>query len=536
MHRWQFQRMYSRLAPQVLYMFVLCLQIGGLKRAAGGRAFSADAAYVDMAIAQAIADTGRYAIVPGQDAMAVQDTLWRILLALVTIVTHDPLTAAYLLNAVFGAVTLLLLLEMARRLFPFPPFMLYTAALAALGPALTAICVAGTSASLATMLVLAATHLHIEGMADRRRPLPMLGALLISLAMWIRVEFGWLWLIFMAHALLLNLFRPAAERAGLFLLVRGAAGLLLLALCFLPLLVWNFNLLGVPWPQTAGAPLVVDSLADRSPAELARYTLGLSLDAIPRAFAFIWNTPFLQGWLELILAVFGILFIATLALWRTDERPQSALLWIVVLLPLFYALSQPLLGWESATLVFASLNPLFVLAAAFGIFRIPFFVEQAYRKWKEGLPSATGFNVWWIGMGSLLLLMATWHSISGARAEQRALSSATTGRQAVTQAFETGSLPPGLVVTDAPGWIAFDRQLMILDLRGRLTPEVLTCLDSEGRVDPVEMSAMLDEYRPAALVLWAADNDYAAGLMPVTPVGATGVRPRIFKANWPEVP
>ncbi len=513
MHRWQFQRLFRWLIPTLVFLLLLCVVVLLEKHSVGRLTFVDDASFVNVAVARTVVDSHLYGLQPGAPMPAVQDGLWRMLLAFCGWITGDFSGMAIVLGAAFALLTVLLCLRFARLLFPFPPFILYASVLLIVAPRLLMDAVSGTSLPLATALVTAACLLHIEGLANRMTPLSVRSAILVGLLLMIRLEFALLWVVFFLHAFVLSLFRSRGPTAAIYVITRGITGLMVLALCFFPLLAWNLNVARVPWPQAVGAPFTMDAWLSSSPTAILHDYLAWAWHAIPAAYAQLYQTPFLGGILERLLTWFGVLSIAGLSIWRHEERPYTLLLFVLLLLPPCYALAYPYLGWHAASMVFSTLSPLWIMAAAFGIFRIPFLIENLYRKWKQGLPEAQGFSIWWAVMCSVLLILCVTktgiqlHRHLGAAVERQTI------RQALSEAIDAGQFG-ALCASDEPGWLAFVAGEHVIDLNGECTLEVLTCLDGRGNLDIAKLAGYLAERKPDSLLLWKQDRDAIVAAVP----------------------
>jgi hypothetical protein len=108
----------------------------------------------------------------------------------------------------------------------------------------------------------------------------------------------------------------------------------------------------------------------------------------------------------------------------------------------------------AAAELFAAMGPLFIITAAFGIFRIPFLVEALYRKWKEGLPAAPGFNVWWAVMGSLLILVSLVRTGRMLQGRMRQITPARSVMMAVVSYDPPVAGFRATVVGDRRAWLA----------------------------------------------------------------------------------
>jgi hypothetical protein len=532
MHRWHFQRLFRWLVPVFVFVLALCAVVARQKSVGAGLSFLDDRTYADFAVARNLVEKQAYELYPEQPAPAVHDVLWRLAVAVTTIVTNDEGAAAYILGAVFSLVTILVCLRLSHLLFPFPPFILYSAVLLILAPSLLLTTVDQPSLAMSTALFISACLFHVEGLSERRTPLPMRVALLVGLLMWVQLEFFILWIVFFVHALVMNALNRDRSTNTAFVVTRGLTGALLLALCLFPLLAWNFSVIQVPWPQVVGAPFVMDTWLSAGPAEAIRSYFSLAGGAVPVAFSKLYATPFLSGPFERIIVWFGVLFITGLAIWRPEERPYTLLLFLLLLMPLCYALVYPYLGWRAAAPVFGVLTPLCVIAASFGIFRIPFLIENLYRKWKQGLPAPSGFSVWWIVMGSILLLVCLIRNGSQLNNRNAMLAGELDSRAAVSAAIKSGAIPGKWIVTDQPGWLAYAHRVRVVDLTGEFTPQVLACLDDKGGLDPSDLGAYLAGEKPDSMILWTPESQTVSSLVPCEPVVQDASR---RTPEWPKI-
>ncbi len=533
MHRWHYQRMVRLLVPMLLFLFLLCIVLASQKRAGPGLAFVEDSAYAHLAVADSLLKTQTYGFNPQEPIPVIHDALWRLAIAAVASVLPDPKTAVYLLGAVFSLVVLMTAIRLARLLFPFPPFIMYSVVLLVLTPPLLADSLAGTSVSMAGALFMLAVLLHIEGLSGRRPLLSAGTAFLVGLLMWVRIEFVLVWIVFSAHAFILSFFPGKKGTTPLYAVTRSITGLLLQALVVFPLLAWNVQVIQVPWPQIIGAPFSMDYWVSASAGGALGHYVSLFSRGVPEAYARLYAIPFLSGVFEKALTWFGVLFIAVLSVWREEERPYTVALAGLLLFPLFFALLYPYVGWDGAGILFSVMGPLCVLCASFGIFRIPFLIENLYRKWKEGIPAATGFSIWWIVMGSILLVVCLARSTVALKERKALLRERAAARQVVDDAIRQGQLDGRLYVTDRPGWLAFAHKARLVDLSGEGTPGVLACLDEQGGLDPADLGVFLAERKPDSLVLWEARNQFVETLVPCDSSAGEGESPRLCRITWP---
>ena len=516
MHRWSFQRIVLWLAPVLLLLGVLCALLLA-RRAAGVSATAAEErALADWSVARTLVTDHVYGLQASTPAPLLKDSLWRILLAVAGWFTGSVQAAAWLLGALCAAGTLLVLLALARRLFPFPPFIYFAAALAVIMPGLATQALSGTSIPLAMLLATAAALAHVDGLQGRRRILPAWAAVFVGLLLWIRVEFAVLWLIFWVHALCMMKPAGAKGEGRRVAAVRGLSGLFVLALFMLPLVARNVRLLEVPWPQMPGAALSAQALAGLAPARMIGRSLALAWDVLPGLFASASGVPLLQNGLGRLYVWFGVILLGVLAGWRVGDRAHTLALFDVVLAPVFLALVIPFLGMDSATTVLGALGPMFTLAAAFGIFRAPFLAEQLYRKWKEGLPEAEGFVIWWALAGGVLLLVAVLSMGRFTSRSVREMADRGRVRESASRLLLSGRIPVRSAVTDLPGWMAFAHDLPILDLTGEFSPGLLTYVGEDGQWSREGLDRVRQEQKPDVAVLGGPDAEFLDSLLPET--------------------
>jgi len=215
--------------------------------------------------------------------------LWRLAVALTTVITGNEGTAAYILGAVFSLVTILMCLRLSHLLFPFPSIHRVFGGSSHPCTVLLLTAVDQPSLAMSTTLFIAACLFHVEGLSERRTPLPMRSALLVGLLMWIHLEFFILWIVFFVHAIVMNVFNHERSTSTAFVVTRGLTGAFLLALCMFPLLAWNFSVIQVPWPQVVGAPFVMDTWLSAGPVEAIRSYL--SLAGVPSRWRSRNSTP-----------------------------------------------------------------------------------------------------------------------------------------------------------------------------------------------------------------------------------------------------
>jgi len=443
-----------------------------------------------------------------QDSMPiVRNGLWRIAMGALNFGLHDPVASMLLLGTICGLLTILLQLRLARLLFPFPPFLIYAACLLAFAPGFSQGALSGQSAAAGMLLVSSIFLVHIEGVHGRRRILPVSEAILVGVAVWIRLEFVAIWPLLVLHAFLDQLFprvstnRPKTSQ-GL-LTAAAIEGSLIIALFLLPIMLWNTHTVGVPWPRMPGATLSMDSLMR---VQDGRIALALHQAAAARAkitAAWFGHGSFAGGWVVGAFFWTGFLMLAVLGISRHEERPFLVLLVVLIGMPFLLSLLAPFLGTNGSQTVAHSFLPVSVLLAGYGLFRLPFLLESIYRRHREGLPEGLGFRTWWAVLGFILVVACSTRSFSLARGQFQILKQLSAQRTAVAKRLKpSDTRHPATVATDRPGWTAFALGVPVIDLTGEGTPRVLRCVSDNGVLEADCVTRMLKELRPQRIVLW----------------------------------
>jgi hypothetical protein len=512
--------------------------MGIQRKAVRHRAFALDEAYSHVAVAANLYENGTYGYQAGQSIAASQDALWRLLIYLLTWITRDATASALLLGAVCSLITLLLLLRLARLLFPFPPFIMYTAVVVVLSAGFLPATLSGQSLPLVMCLVTAACMLHIEGLTGRNHVLPFVLAMVVGMLAWIRIEFSMLWLLFALHAVVYSFSTDQKAESLRFgsVFLRGIIGFFVIALCCLPLMIWNAMVLHIPWPRPVGAPMALDAWRQLSFLEALRLNFGVALHQLPDLYLGLFRIPFLDSIVMIIIFVFGLLVLGVLAVWRQEERPFTLFILIPLLFPPLFVLAIPYTGNRSVMLMMEGFQPVVVLIATFGLFRVPFLIEGLYRKYRKGLPSAYGFNVWWIVTGTLFFVVCLFHMGVQARSDIRLLKTRTKQREKVVELYREYPAMRGTMLTDQPGWIAACTDLSVLDLNGDASPQILMCLQSNGRYDYRMLRRYLQDQQVKTLLFWSNSDVVDRANLPVRkiypPAESEQAGPSVWLVTW----
>ena len=534
MQRWQFQKLVRWLAPVLIFMTALSVLMWEQKASHMGLTFPDDDVYVHHEVARSVAESFTYGVSSNRIA-AVQDTSWRIALTGVGLLTGtlNSVSGSYLLSAVCGIVAILLTLRLARLLFPFPLFITYSSILVVLAPGLVLDTMNGSSTALATALVLGATLSHVEGLADRRRCLSFSTAILLGMASWIRVEFALLWIIFWIHAAVVYMFQNDEPRLVPYAAIRGGSGSMILALILFPLFVWNVSLCGAFWPSPPEAATAMGELLQTVDPEAPPAHLSYAM-----SFAMLVN----HGFLHIPVARFfvGLGFVVMLALcWRQNEARYCSVIPIATfVMPVLHGFAYPLLGWEGTTVVYRALAPLYMITAAYGIFRLPSAIESLKTSWKNRLQGTPFFHGWWSVTASVLFFTCLQYNARLIEQRVELLRDVTAVRGVIDKGFEQHRLTAQTVLTDQPGWFAFTHRLATLDLTGALSPALFSCVGDTAGMDAGCVKEVIRRHRPDLLVYWNPCYDHIPEVFE-----ARGIRlpwgsrdkylPQMYRMRWP---
>ena len=541
MHRWSFQRLIRWLIPSLVYGVALCALILEQKQSGATRGldFASDATYRTLAVARSLGTRFRFELQGEEPALAHRDFLPKIAIAIIGRALNNYPAALVLAGALLGWCALLMPLRMAKQLFPFPPFVLYTALLMIVSTGFLNAAAGGEPLIWGMALLAVAVAFQAEGLADLRPVLERRVILSAALLILVRVEFAPLWPLLASHALLISLLERRRDGTSGYIGVRFFTGLFVLSILFTPLIVLNLHAIRVPWPQALGAPLTADTLVSMSPNEAVAAYRAHAAEGIRLAYRALHNSPWMRGPFERLLTWAGAIFLAILACFRKDERPFSVIPWLLIFMPVALGLVYPLSGSASFDVVLGSFQPLCVLAASFLIFRVPFLIENVYRKFKPGLPEAPGFQIWWSVAGGLLILIALVRSMSWMNASMHEMAYVRAMREQVQQKVAPFLEQGGVLATDATGWWSYNGARPLVDLLGEGTPEILSCLDITGKYDRTRLKDFLHERNVGMVLLWQTDlvpPDADLEPVPLTlrePLGAARLQPRLYELKPP---
>jgi hypothetical protein len=485
------------VVPVMIFLVALGAMVHWQQRLDAEGCGRSNEACANLALARNQAQGVGFTVARGEPALMLEDGLWRLLLAGLTHLALSPAGAACLLGALCGLGTLLLGMRLAVR-FGYHPMTRWFYGFALLfAPGWLPGLIEGQSTPLAALLVLWAVSDHVGRMDRHELPLSLLLAGIVAVMSYVRLELTWLWIIFALHYLLASWLNrePAGERG--FILVRALAGGLLIVLALLPLAAWHWPQLGWPPLRMPGAPLATESQA----------VWWQILTAIPKAYMRWLGDPYWHTWALLALVLAGAIGLALRAARQREARSAFIIPLVLLFVPLCYALTYPLIGWQSSEVVFDAFLPVSALACAIAASRIPDWIARLLRRryflhahWISALRVA----------GCLLLtLAAMFESIRWNAAWSAGTHALIRTRAALKPLLAT---PPAgrplLLLTDQPGWALWDTTASVVDVSGHLTADFIR--HRAGRDVPAadKLRIRLKSQPVALAVMWAGKGGY----------------------------
>ncbi len=544
MHRWRLRRILGWLIPVVAYLCVLVIMTASYRASAEERAFSSDAAYRNLVVANTLIESRMYGPAADQAAPMVQDMLWRVIIAGAQWVVADGVTAIFLLGMIFGVLTLLQLIRLCRVIFPYPMFSYYSAGLAVLSPGLAAAALSGLAVPVAMFLITAAVVRHLEDVTGSGPGMPLATTLFIGLALWVRLEFLVVWVLLLLHTLLVGLV-PGDQRPSILnTLGRGVNGLLILALFLLPVFAWNIRILEVPWPRLPGVPMAADLWALEGPAAAWNQTVVLMREGWAGATELFRATALPGVLLGRFFFWFGILLLLIQGIRSREERPHVVLLLLMpFLVPILFGVLYPYMGWSALPVIAASFVPVMLVITAYGVIRFPFVIEGLAGKWLPPvLLTQRAYAGWWLVAGGLLVLFSLAAQVREARTDARMLRAHVEERHWLDSVIREEGLKRDRFLSDEPGWLVWEHGLAVIDLHAEWSPEWLTFVDLEGEyeVDRVRNHVERLNPPPGVLAVWDPVFRPLADILPEAetlrePHDDHPERGLIVIANWPGV-
>ena len=514
--RWRVRHFISLLIPMLVFLSVSSVEIAGLRsRLPGlGNRFVGEERARFAAIAQNLFRCGVYGLRDGSASPAQRGVLWSLALAGGARVLGSPEAASRALSAVCGLILIVMIWRLARFLFPFPPFVVFTAASVGLVPGLTGEVLRGGPGVLAAVLTVGALWSYLFTLRGGAHRFSMLPAFLSAWAGWLHPVLAGLWVVMGLHALI-PLGTPRwSLRHRLLFLVEGS---LVVALVMAPLFLWNAWHWHVPWLEEPGSAVPAAAFETGTGGALIQAWRVAARGDYVRILAGWFTGGALAGFVPVMCFLAGLLLLVGLGVRSDPERHISVLLGLLILvLPAVAAALTPFLAPSASDEMLLPLQPFVAVVAAFGLFRLPFVLERAYRRWKPGLPGGMGFRVWWCVVG--FLLAVSWVSYGWRAESERAAEWATVLGRAdrIRTLLEQRHLTGGVIATDVPGllYCAGLGERGLACVTGRSDPIFLACGRKTSETYWECVFSRCRSVPAAVVVLWSEpskrDTDWSA--------------------------
>ncbi|MBW7909100.1 MAG: hypothetical protein H3C50_09325 [Kiritimatiellae bacterium] len=443
--------------------------------------------------------------------------LWRALLTLSS-PFFEPRIAVFVLSLIAALLSIPAFLSLARAIFPRThPMWWGLIAWVIISPIALDV-FSGQPLALATTLALFAFAIHLKGLRPGDAPLPLRSAVLIGFASLIRIECFSLWLMLALHALALSGTRRIQTSVAT-VLIRTLNGVLVLAILLSPLIWWNMRVLGVPWPTAADAGLTLNSADSSTFIALMSAGAQVSLSALARS-------PLVGNGFIFVFIVAGILFLIIDLIRKKLDWSATTLL-VPVLLPLAFLPFYPLLGGSALDLLCRTLIPLWLLLASYalaGVVRgVRWMLIRAESQWPRPLVLGTAG----ILVGAIPVLAGLRDQVTAWRAHGVAQTAVSSTRHALDEMLlQAGATKETPIATDVPGYFLHEGFTSILDLQGRLQPELLSWMDADSVSDPAGLREYL-EHRGVTLAAFASPPIPALATVFNCPSDPTNRAPRV---------
>ena len=503
---------YIVFASVLLAFIVLAAAAGYWKSHTGGSGFLLDRAYLDMASARCLLTHQVHGLDASLKIPAVRDVLWRGVICLGAALTGSYSVGAYLAGIVCAGFLLYALMKLLYLLTGSFAAAVAAALLAIGSPGFVMNAMSGTSVPLAGALLVGACIRHAKGMLDGRRPLPLSAAVLTGLAATVHLPLAAVWGLLTLHALLAGGKDASGDRTA-FVIIRAVNGLLVIAMCLAPLVIWNQIVFDVPWPrlpsgESAGAA------------------------SLPEAFRRMLGTPFLSTWAVLAAAAASLLVAAFLPLRDRSRRMGLLLPLLIAGLPIICAAFAPFTGWTIMDGLPSATEGLWVALLVYGIHRIFAAVEQRVQAGGAHLHppfDAAGLT---LAATMALLILILPAGVTALRQSFARNAAVQTARNGVLDIMRSQALSTRMVASDAPGWIAYRTSLPVIDLTGETSPDLLAHLDERGNLPMPAVIEVVKAQRPDFLILWSDRYREILKSLPVQPLTTDPAR-RPFVGRLP---
>lgn len=483
-------------------------------------AYVGDDVYLDLAAARSLQQSGVLGLQADTRLPATCDAFGQVLLSQVGRLVAAPEAAPVVLGIILALFAVQGGLGLARSWTGYAGAV-SVAVLLATSSSLPVDIRGGTSMVLSLLIVIYLVQRYLQGGPKSCWPLSPRVAWWAGLAGLVHVELLLIWLAVALHAVVTGPWRHGRGHGLAFPLLRLAGNLLIIAMVLSPALAWNVHAISVPWPRFPDAPLSLDAWSQQPAAQVLAESWSLTAGVVGACYARALAAGILGGGLPVVFLILGLVF--SLVEVRRDRQQLSGTVgWALLLVPFFYALVYPYVGWSAAAPVFGALQGAWAVLVVRGIYRGGTVLCQAVqrgarRAWPWLTPG-------WISavLVTILALLGALRNLREGGAYAMQVEQAQAERQAVMDAL--GPPAPGeFIATDRPGWLAFRRPTRYIDLTGRATPVMLAFHSADGWQGEAAAD-FLRQQGVTRLVLWSERYAYAAA-----PLGA------VVDGTWPKV-
>lgn len=472
--------------------------------------YGSDDTYLNLAVARTLHEHRILGLGTTSPTPATTDTLWQVVLSIAYRYLDRPATLPLVAGALLGMLVVSTTRGLGRHWIGFSTAG-WAAVLIAVSSGLPLDVMRGESGALSLFLISMLLLRYVQGGPRDQWPLPLGTAWWAGLAALVHIELLVIWLAIALHAVVTGPFRQGRGHGVVFPLLRLLSGLIILGLVLSPALSWNNSVLSVPWPRMPDAPMALDAWGAAGAGTTTVETAG---QVIGSCYARALSVPLLHGIVPILILGIGLIFSVVDAI-RDRQRLVGTVGVALLLVPLFYAVIYPYVGWKAAASVFGALQTAWAVLMVLGVWRIMTGVcrllHRALQRELAWLSPAWASAV----VLTLLSLTGVLRTMGVARAEFQSLPDLIAVRGRV--AAELGETTPGeKVASDQVGWLAFTRPGSYLDLSGRVTPVMLAFRSDQAGWQLEEAASYLRDQGVNRLVTWKESYSYAETALGVT--------------------
>ncbi len=422
-----------------IYLLVLLIALEVINaalylRTSGQTGFPLDDAWIHQTYARNLGLHGLMAFSPGVPSTGSTSAGWTALLAAGYFLSIPFFFLAYLWGCIFAVATAFTAALLSNHYFGDFRNAVIVAVLCILEWHLAWSAVSGMEISLFTFLTLLFLLLLYK-----HSP-PYLMGLVAGLAFLVRPEASILIAIYGVKLLLEN------RRNFTILLKNAAIFAVVLLIIISPWMLFNFNLIGRPFPSTISSKFM-------------QYGYPVSAG---KSLGYLWNVflYFLNGPLMLLVPCAGFAIYQVIRLKRTDL--YYALAWSMAVV-LIYAVALPAIYHHGRYLM-----PLIPIVAIFGVEGLTLLFDklQLSRRLQ---------NLIWIGIGAMVLVL--W--INGASTFALQVRLLNENHARVAHWVDEHTPRDAIIATHDIGLVGYITQRQLVDLAGLVTPEVIPFMDDQ---------------------------------------------------------